>query len=136
MIVRALDEIPHLFLETAEGEEIMPNWKRTEERLDKAIQFIWNYQRLHGGDTPKMLTIGQNIGINDWKTGTSYFIAKLVDAGRLDKISSQPFRASINMNHPKNRSAIHRFQRLLEKQEQAEAEERQHSRSAGDCPTR
>jgi hypothetical protein len=90
----------------------MPTWKRTEERMDKAIQFIWNYQRYHGGDTPNMVTIGQNIGISDWKTGTPYLIAR-------------PFRATINMNDPKNKAAIHRFQRLLEKQEQAEAEERQ-----------
>ena len=93
--------------------------------MDKVIQFIWNYQRLHGGETPRMVTIGQNIGIKDWKTGTTYFITKLVDEGRLDKISSQPFRATITMSHPKNRSAIQRFQRLIEKQEQAEAEERQ-----------
>ena len=103
----------------------MPTWKRTEERMDKAIQFIWNYQRYHGGDTPNMVTIGQNIGISDWKTGTPYLIARLVGEGRLDKISSRPFRATINMNDPKNKAAIHRFQRLLEKQEQAEAEERQ-----------
>jgi hypothetical protein len=125
MIVKSLNEIAHLYLKAEGGDEDMPNWKRTEERMDKAIQFIWNYQRLHGGNTPRMVTIGQNIGIKDWKTGTTYFITKLVDEGRLDKISSQPFRATINMSHPKNRSAIHRFQRLLEKQEQAEADERQ-----------
>lgn len=103
-------------------------YKRTHEKLDKIVQFIWDYQRQHNGETPKQVTIGTHIGLTNPAISTSYFIAKLVDEGRLHKISARPFRATINDDHVQNKKAINSWKRLLAAREEAEEQERQRIR--------
>jgi hypothetical protein len=128
--VKALDDIPLLYLrnDNEEGEEKMGyERKNTPERLDKMIQFIWDYQRRHDGDSPKMVTIGTHIGVSSPETATTFWINKLIDEGRLNKISSRPFRVTIT-EHPANTKAIERFKRVLVARENAEEQERQRIR--------
>lgn len=126
--VKSLDDIPELFVTKGENEM---GWtrKNTPEKLDKIIQFIWDYQDKHNGDTPNVSVIGRHVGIDP--TGMGYWITMLVDQGRLDKISSRPFRATITPN-PKNASAIDRFKRIRERIAQSEAEERDRVRAEQD----
>jgi hypothetical protein len=118
--VRSFDDIPLLFV--SEGEEEMgATRKKTPERLDKIIQLIWDYQDKHNGETPTMTFIGNHIGVQ--ATGVGYWINLLVDDGRLDRISSRPFRTTIT-EHPKNKSAIDRWKRLRAIKERDEEAER------------
>jgi hypothetical protein len=130
--VKSLDDIPLLFVPTTPEEEkgntMGATFKRTHEKLDKMVQFIWDYQRQHNGETPKMITIGTHVGITNPGVSTSYFIAKLVDEGRINKISPRPFRCTINENHPLNKRAINGFKKLLAAREEAEEAERQRIR--------
>lgn len=129
--VKSLDDIPLLYVPPTpeeKGTDMGATYKRTHEKLDKIIQFIWDYQRQHNGETPKMVTIGTHLGITNPEVSTSYFIAKLVDEGRIHKISSRPFRATINDDHHLNKKAINSWKRLLEAREKAEEEERQRIR--------
>lgn len=121
--VKDLSDIPLLF---AEGEIDMGAPKKTRaELLDKVIQFIWDYQEKHNGETPQQTVIERHVGIKG--SGGFYYIALLVEEGRLNKISSRPFRVTIT-SHPKNASAINRFKRLRQKQEEHDEQERQRIR--------
>lgn len=120
--VRDFSDIPLLFV-VDEGEKKVPGQRKTTpEKLDKIIQFVWDYQDKHNGITPTLENIGRHVGISG--QGTGYFVNILIDDGRLNKISGRPFRATIVEDHPKNRSAIMRFKRIREKIEQAEEAER------------
>jgi hypothetical protein len=122
--VKDFSDIPLLF---AEGENDMGAPKKTRaELLDKFIQFVWDYQQKHNGETPTLVTVGQNIGIKGG--GEGYYTSILIDEGRLNRISVRPFRATIT-DHPKNTSAIGRYKRLLAKKEAFEAAERERIRA-------
>jgi hypothetical protein len=117
-------DIPLLFM--SEGEEDMGAPRKTRaELLDKIIQFIWDYQDKHSGTTPKMGVIGNHLG--NAGTSINYYIALLVEEGRLNKISSHPFRATIT-DVPANKSAISRFKKLRERMDAADARERERIR--------
>jgi hypothetical protein len=116
-------DIPLLFVE---GEVDMGAPKKTRaELLDKIIQFIWDYQDKHNGETPSQVLIERHAGIHT--NGGSYYMAMLVDEGRLNKISSRPFRVTIT-EHPANKKAIDRFKRFRERMERADEAERQRIR--------
>jgi hypothetical protein len=126
-------EIPLLFV--SEGEKKMgATRKTTPEVKDKIIQFLWDYQDKHNGDTPAQVVIGRHSGINP--SGIGYWLGLLIDDGRLNKISSNPFRATIT-DHPKNKSAIERFKRLRQRIEDANEREREQirQRQAEDAQT-
>lgn len=96
--------------------------KSTPERLDKMIQFIWDYKRQHNGETPSQMLIGKQIAVDP--TGVGYWVSLLVAEGRLHKISPRPFRCMIIDSHPKNKDAIRRFERILARVESEHAAER------------
>lgn len=125
--VKDLKDLPWLF--DKEGVTDMgATRKTTPERLDKIIQFIWDYQDKHNGETPRMTTIGNHIGVMGAGSMT-YWINMLVDSGRLNKISSLPFRASINMDNRDNQKAIERFKRIRKQIDAHDAEERERIRA-------
>lgn len=122
--VRDFKDIPHLFV--VEGEsDVTGQRKSTPEKLDKIIQFLWDYQQKHNGESPNQTVIGRHVGINE--NGIGYWLSLLIDDGRLSKISGRPFRATIT-EHPKNTKAIDRFKRLLVYKEEMEAKERERIR--------
>jgi hypothetical protein len=126
--VRDFRDIPLLF---TEGEGKMGSVRKTTpERLDKIIQFTWEYQQKHNGETPTLEVIGRHVGVA--AQGMGYYATMLVDAGRIDRISVRPFRATINMHHPANVKAIERYKRLLAKKEEHEENERQRIRNEQD----
>jgi hypothetical protein len=119
MRVHDFRDIPLLF---TEGEDKMGAPKKTRaELLNKIVQFIWDYQQKHNGETPALGVIGTHVGVK--AEGMGYYAAILVDEGRIDRIGVRPFRVSIT-DHKENKRAITSYQRLLAKKEQHEAEER------------
>jgi hypothetical protein len=124
--VRDFKEIPLLFVKEGD-EEVTGRRKTTAEVLDKIIQFIWDYKQRHNDETPAASVVERHVG-GVGRGSIYYFMSMLVDEGRLNKISSKPFRVTIS-SHPKNASAIERFKRLLAKKEQVEAEERDRIRA-------
>lgn len=123
--VRALSDIVDLFV-MEEGEKNMGGPKKTRaELLDKMVQFIWDYQDRHGGDTPRVNVIERHLNIAN--AGGGYYIAILVDQGRINKISSHPFRVTIT-DHPLNLKAIDRFKKIRERLERADENERKQIR--------
>lgn len=123
MRVHDFRDIPLLF---TEGEDKMGAPKKTRaELLDKIIQFIWDYQDKHAGDSPKLEVIGRHVGIK--AEGVGYYAAILVDEGRLNRISVRPFRATI-LEHKDNKRAIDRWKRLRARVEEADAREREQIR--------
>lgn len=124
--VRDLRDIPLLFVN--EGEEKMTGLRKTTpEILDKIIQFIWDYKQKNNDVTPAASVVERNVG-NMASGSIYYFMTMLVNDGRLNKISSKPFRVTIT-DHPKNTKAIERFKRLLAKKEEFEAQERERIRA-------
>jgi hypothetical protein len=121
--VRALSDIVELYTVQEEGAEDMgaPR-KNRAERLDKIIQFIWDYQDRHAGLSPTLEVIGRHVGISAQAIG--YYITILVDEGRLDRITVRPFRGRIIESNKQNQKAIDRFKRLREKMDEHHAEER------------
>jgi hypothetical protein len=118
--VRDLRDLPLLYV--VKGEDDMGAPKKTRaELLDKIIQFIWDYQDRHGGDTPQQNVVARHVGVDPG--GIGYYIAILVDEGRLNKISPRPFRVTIT-DHKDNQKAIDRFKRIRERLERADALER------------
>jgi Mn-dependent DtxR family transcriptional regulator len=101
--------------------------KKTLIALDKMVQFIWDYQQKNGGDTPKLTTIAQNAGVTNPSSAT-IFMNRLIDDGRVNKISSMPFRVTLT-DHPANRRAIESFKRLRAAKETFEAQERDRIRA-------
>jgi len=103
--------------------------KTTPEVLDKIVQFVWDYQDKHNGDTPTIEAIGRHVGFSGQSGG--YFIGLLIDDGRFNKISSRPFRVTI-ADHPMNKSAISRWKRIRDQIERDEAAERDRIRQEQD----
>lgn len=99
--------------------------KSTPERLDRLIQFIWDFQQKHDGETPSQALLAKHNDIG--ASGVGYWINLLVDQRRLHKISVRPFRATIK-DHPQNTTAIDRFKHIRERVETLHAEERERIR--------
>jgi hypothetical protein len=117
--VKDFSDIPLLFVE---GEVDMGAPRKTRaEKLDQIIQFIWDYQDKHEGATPSQTLITRQCGLVSG--GGFYYINLLIDEGRLNKIASNPFRATIT-DHKDNKRAIERFQRIRKLREQEEERER------------
>lgn len=131
--VTALQDIPELLLddtllkETPKVTMTRGPHKKTLIALDKMVQFIWDYQEKHGGETPKLNVIAQNAGITNPSSAT-LFMNRLVDDGRINKISSTPFRVTLT-DHPTNKRAIESFKRLRAAKETFEAQERDRIRA-------
>lgn len=123
MRVRDLRDIPLLF---TEGEDEMGAPKKTRAQLlDKIIQFIWDYQDRHNGETPKLEVIGRHVGVAP--SGMGYYAGILVDDGRINRISVRPFRATLT-THKDNQRAIESFKRLRDRIERANEHEREQIR--------
>lgn len=123
--VKDFHDIPYLFL--TEGVSDMGSTRKsTPEKLDKIIQFVWDYQDKHNGETPAINLIERQFNIAH--QGGGYWVNLLVDAGRLNRISTRPFRATIT-EHKDNRKAIDRFKQIRARIEQAEAAERDRIRA-------
>jgi hypothetical protein len=129
--VKDFQDLPELFIEETEKEKTMgATHKKTAQTLDKMVQFIWDYQDKHEGATPTLTTVANHVGVKNSASAT-YFMNKLVDDGRVDKISSMPFRVSIT-DHKDNQRAIASFQRLRAMKEQFEDGEREKIRAEQD----
>lgn len=95
-------------------------------RKDKIVQFVWDYQQKHDGDTPHMGLIGNMLDIVP--TAARNWVARLVDDDRVELISTNPLRIRL-LDHPKNTAAIERYKRLLAAKEKHEESEREQIRN-------
>lgn len=123
--VRDLRDLPLLYVVRGENEMGAPK-KTRAELLDKMIQFIWDYQDRHNGETPMLNVVGRHVGVEH--AGVGYYINLLVDEGRLSRIGARPFRVTIT-EHKENQKAIDRFKRIRERLERADEAERQRIRN-------
>jgi hypothetical protein len=123
--VNDLKDIHEIFIEEKE-QDMGATRKKTPEMLDKMIQFIWDYQQKNKGATPSMIQTAREVGINP--SSTYYFFDLLVNEGRINKISSHPFRVTVT-GHKDNTKAVQRFLKIRDLKEKAEAEERDRIRA-------
>ena len=111
--VKDMRDLAQLFA-TKEGRDDMPKmFKKTPARLDAIIQVIWHYQHINNGLTPPvgLIETESDIPFGAFK----HYRTILENSGRLDMISTRPFRAIIKSQEPHNKAAIARKRRELEK---------------------
>lgn len=117
--VKSLRDLPKLFAKPERTKTMGVTRHKTPERLDKIIQFIWNYQRNHAGESPPSLKmISENL---PEIISMRWYIGLLEQEGRLEIVGVRPLKVVINRDHPKNKAAINRFMKLLERAEALEA---------------
>lgn len=118
--VHSFQDLPQLF--TQERKRVMGyQQKKTPELLDRIVQIVWHFQQLHGGATPSREVIANEIGGKITLNSITYYITKLVEQDRLERIGTHaPLRLTIR-HHTKNTAAINRYKKLLEKIDHLEA---------------
>lgn len=114
--VKTLRDLPKLF--TTKGDDDMPKmFKKTPARLDALVQNIWHFQQLHQGATPTGTLLEHGV---DLPAGSFTYYRNLLEMDeRIALISHRPLRVTLKLSHPKNKAAIARKLRELEKLDQA-----------------
>lgn len=111
--VKDMRDLAQLFTTKEGGDDMLKMFKKTPARLDAIIQAIWHYQHIHNGLTPPVGLIETE---SDIPFGAfRHYRTILENSGRLDMISTRPFRAIIKSQEPHNKAAIARKRRELEK---------------------
>lgn len=131
--VKTFEEIPFLFSDNEE-ENDMADGRKGHTKIkkkdipahkDRIIQFIWDYQQKHSGDTPTNTAIAQHMGQTPGPM--RLWLNRLYDDKRIDIIATNPLRITV-LDHAKNTNAIERFKRLSKMREEHEEREREQIR--------